>query len=487
MSKRNIVKGSAGYFITNIFNRGLGFLFIVLATRLIGAGGFGLIALGLTIRSLVNNFGIFGLSYSSQKILSGNFDEDKKNYFGAMVVINLSIALIFFLIFIIGSEFIANVIFNKPKFEIVVKVIAFTIVFSLPALLIRALLKAQKEVKSNFIVLVVESAVRVIALLLVFLIEDKIYAVSLSLFISAFASFLIALFIIKKRKLYPAFDEVKSKLKYIMSIGAQFLVIGLGYYFASQTDKLMLGRMVSSESLGIYSISISIAMIIGTLNSSMISIFMPTVSELHRNNNKREIKNTYNFANIIIATINIILFIFFIVYGKKMLDLLFNFDSLKVYYIFILLSLKFIIATFIGPTSALLIMTDNHKTELYNTIFMIILNILLNYFLISYYGVYGAVFATLISTILFNILQLSEIYYYYKFFVFQKIHLYYFISISVISILLINYRIMNLNIIFQSIYFILFTSIILFIFWQKNEVVSKNEIIHFVKNIKSYI
>src|SRR6056297_1915940 len=118
MSKRNIVKGSAGYFITNIFNRGLGFLFIVLATRLIGAGGFGLIALGLTIRSLVNNFGIFGLSYSSQKILSGNFDEDKKNYFGAMVVINLSIALIFFLIFIIGSEFIANVIFIKPKFEI---------------------------------------------------------------------------------------------------------------------------------------------------------------------------------------------------------------------------------------------------------------------------------------------------------------------------------------------------------------------------------
>jgi len=487
MSKKSIVSGSIGYFITNLINRIFGFLFVVLATRLIGADGYGLVALGLTVRGLINNFGMFGLTFSSQKLLSGEFNNEKKNYLGAMSIINTGIAVLAFLVFYFGSEYIAVHLFNKPEFIPVLKIIAVSIIFSLPLSLSRSLLKAQKKVKLNFYTLVLESAFKVVALILVFVLENKVMAVTSSILFSTFISFVLALFIIFKENYYPKYENINVNLKYIISIGSQFLIVGLGYYFASQTDRLMLGRMSTSEALGMYAVAAALAQIIGTLHGSMVSIFMPTVSELHRKGNVEEIEETYYFANIVVASINIIVFLMFMIFGKQILDILFDLSGTKIYIVFLLLSLKYLIGTFVGPTGALLNMTGNHKVEFYNTLFMITANILLNYFLIKYYGLYGAVFATLIAAISQNLIQLVEIYKIYNIFVLKSIHLYYFLSMVVISFILFNFNIINMNIIYKVIYFVIVSLLIFIIFWFKNKVIGKNEVSKFYDMVKTNI
>jgi O-antigen/teichoic acid export membrane protein len=485
MSKKSIVSGSIGYFITNLINRIFGFLFVVLATRFIGADGYGLVALGLTVRGLINNFGMFGLTFSSQKLLSGDFNNEKKNYLGAMSILNTGIAFLAFLVFYFGADYIAVNLFNKAEFIPVLKVIAVSIIFSLPLSLSRTLLKAQKKVKLNFYTLLLESASKVIALILVFVLENKVMAVTSSILFSTFISWILALFIIFKEKYYPKYEDIAGNLKYITSIGSQFLIVGLGYYFASQTDRLMLGRMSTSEALGMYAVAAALAQIIGTLHGSMVSIFMPTVSELHRDGNVKEIEETYYFANIVVASINIIVFLMFMIFGKQLLGILFDLSGTKIYIVFLLLSLKYLIGTFVGPTGALLNMTGNHRVEFYNTLFMITANILLNYFLIKYYGLYGAVFATLIATISQNLIQLVEIYKIYNFLVLKSIHLYYFLSVSIITFVLFNFNIINLNLIYKGTYFVFVSLIIFIIFWFKNKVIGKDEVLKFIKLIKN--
>jgi O-antigen/teichoic acid export membrane protein len=249
----------------------------------------------------------------------------------------------------------------------------------------------------------------------------------------------------------------------------------------------MLGRMSTSEALGMYAVAAALAQIIGTLHGSMVSIFMPTVSELHRKGNVEEIEETYYFANIVVASINIIVFLMFMIFGKQILDILFDLSGTKIYIVFLLLSLKYLIGTFVGPTGALLNMTGNHKVEFYNTLFMITANILLNYFLIKYYGLYGAVFATLIAAISQNLIQLVEIYKFYNIFVLKSIHLYYFISVSIISLILFEFNIINMHFGLKSLYFIAVSLLIFVIFWFKNKVIGKNEVLKFLELIKNYL
>jgi O-antigen/teichoic acid export membrane protein len=249
----------------------------------------------------------------------------------------------------------------------------------------------------------------------------------------------------------------------------------------------MLGRMSTSEALGMYAVAAALAQIIGTLHGSMVSIFMPTVSELHRDGNVKEIEETYYFANIVVASINIIVFLMFMIFGKQLLGILFDLSGAKIYIVFLLLSLKYLIGTFVGPTGALLNMTGNHRVEFYNTLFMITANILLNYFLIKYYGLYGAVFATLIATISQNLIQLVEIYKIYNFLVLKSIHLYYFLSVSIITFVLFNFNIINLNLIYKGTYFVFVSLIIFIIFWFKNKVIGKDDFLKFYDLIKENI
>jgi O-antigen/teichoic acid export membrane protein len=423
MSKLDLIKGSAGYFLSNITNRVLGFLFVVIATRSVGASGYGLIALGLTVKGLTNNFGLFGLSFSSQKYLSGKYNINKRKYFGSMLYINIVIALFSFLILFFGNEYIAINFFNKPEFSLVLKLFSFAIVLGLPMSLLRAVLKAQKKVKLYFYTNLIESSSKLISLMLILVIHNKIVAISLAILISSLCGFLASVQFIYRENLIPQmkfdFDLVYTVLK----TGSQFLLVGLGYYLVSQTDRLMLGSLSTSESLGIYAVSASLAQIPGTLHGSMVAVFMPTVSELFKEENYDLIKENYKFLNYLIGSINITIVIFYIIFGQEILFYLFNFEGEKIYYVFLLLSLKYLFGTLIGPTSSLLNMMNKHKVELFNTLIMLVVNVVLNYFLIIHYDVYGAVVGTLISVILLNFMQIIQIYINFKFWVFNKNHI----------------------------------------------------------------
>ena len=81
------------------------------------------------------------------------------------------------------------------------------------------------------------------------------------------------------------------------------------------------------------------------------------------------------------------------------------------YRVLVVLSGLYFVAAWVGPTGALLQMSDGHRVELVNTIVFIVANVTLNYVLIAAYGVMGAAVATLLSGPLRNAIQVCEIAY----------------------------------------------------------------------------
>ena len=69
-------RASSRFFIINLFNRGLGFVFIIIVSRTISQEEFGIFVLALSIAGIFQIIGGFGLPITIQKFLPLDKDND---------------------------------------------------------------------------------------------------------------------------------------------------------------------------------------------------------------------------------------------------------------------------------------------------------------------------------------------------------------------------------------------------------------------------
>lgn len=420
---KEIVKGTTKYFLSSAVNAGLNILFIFFATRVLGIGGYGLVALGLTVFYLSNNFGMFGFGFYSQKILAGVFNKNKANELGSMFVFNIIASLLLFSILFFGCEPISEKIFNKPELALILKAIAFAILFSLPNNLLRAALKSQKKIEINVLSNVSDGFSRLLFLVFIFFFENDLLVVSSSIVFGSLVSLIITGWLSFKVGVFPVFFRHSNIMKTFIG-GIQFFVVGLGYFLASQTDRLMLGRMVSADDLGLYAVAASVSMIISEVHSSMVAIFMPTIADGFSEKKGDKInKEVYSFSNIFTVAVNFVVLTFFLAFGISIMEIFNIANAERAYFILLILSGGLFLSSLVGPSGALLNMTGRHRIEFINTVILVFINVVFNYFMIREFGSVGAAVATLLSVAILNLVQAFEIYVSYNFFIFKKVHL----------------------------------------------------------------
>ena len=122
------------------------------------------------------------------------------------------------------------------------------------------------------------------------------------------------------------------------------------------------------------------------------------------------VRDAYLFVSQWTGTFNGVALIAFAGVGSWLL-MLFGpeYATQTTYVVLVILSTLYFFGTWVGPTGALLQMTNGHRVELVNTIIFIVSNIGLNYLLIPAYGIIGAALATFGSGLMRNIIQLAEI------------------------------------------------------------------------------
>jgi len=428
---RRTLKGGLGLFLNRIIITLINFVFVFIAARFLGPTKFGLLAILISVFTIVEIFSRFGLHNTIQRFLSGRDEEGSGRNYGTILLIGSVSTFITFIILFFSASFISKRIFNEPELVYLLRYLSIALLFSTPLELSRAVLIAKEKINSIVIIDVVNYAVRLILFVSLFLIFSEIIVVIWAINIGYFSSLVVAIIFLKKLSLKPKFNYSKNSYRKIFNYSLPILFVGLSYVISHQTDRLMIGIFSTAFAVGIYALVSKLSELLHFLHGSFLRIFMPIASDSYRSGNLDDIKKSYCFINRWVSITNSIILMIFAGFGKKIISLFGeDYSVLTSYKILLIIGIYSFFVTWVGPSGALLQMTNKQRVELINTIVFILLNILLNYFLIPIYGVFGAAYATLISGVIRNLMQIIEIRIIYNFYPFDKNHLF-LLSISI--------------------------------------------------------
>lgn len=236
--------------------------------------------------------------------------------------------------------------------------------------------------------------------------QGKFYA---ELTVLALLSLYAVYYMIKKEyiTLDPDREKIKELIAYLLPL--TFSVVGL--FIMGTIDKVFLAKYMDFEAVGIYTVAMTMAVIVNIIYDSSLTAWIPFFYEKLNHGQTGDmrfvIKITLLFsAGVIIVTIFYLLlfpYVFSIMIDEKFNDAMlyipilvigFGFEGLR------------------KPLVGFLTHTNKVKSVGAITFAAAILNIILNIVLIQKYGIYGAAYATLFS---FAFLYLITLYFVHKY------------------------------------------------------------------------
>lgn len=192
---------------------------------------------------------------------------------------------------------------------------------------------------------------------------------------------------------------IKNILKYSIPIGLASAVGTLNI----QLDKLMVGRYLGTELLGIYT-NASRELPITIVATSLTAILIPQLTILLKKEKKDITINLWSHASILAFIIICFFALVFFTFASDVMNLLYSekfITGVSVFRVFCLvLLLRF---TYFGM---ILNAVGNTKFIFYSSIFSLFLNFCLNYVFLVSLGFIGPAIATLISQFVINVIQL---------------------------------------------------------------------------------
>jgi O-antigen/teichoic acid export membrane protein len=415
------IKGGAGFFTASLVKRGFGFLFIVVASRFLGPAEFGVLSLGLSVTGIARSLAVFGLPNTIQRFLSGEGEDRRSQIYGAILLIGGGIAALSATGLYIAAPWLSAGFFDEPTLAEPLRILSISVIVGVGAKLLRAVLQAQEEVQKIVVLDTVRSVGKVLVALLIFLWVRSAAGAAWAV-VGAFAlGAVVAGHYVRHLRIHPSLWVSRTEVWRVLEYSVPLVLVGFSYFLSQQADRLMLGWLSDAEEVGLYTVTSTLAMVMSVLHGSLISIFKPLVSEAYRNNLREEMRSAYLFVSKWVGAVNGAALLAFVGTGLWVLGIFgAEYANTTTYRVLVILSAMYFISTWVGPTGALLQMTDGHRVELVNTIIFVCSNIGLNYILIQYYGVLGAAMATFGSGVFRNVLQVGEIAYWHGFSPFER-------------------------------------------------------------------
>ena len=230
-----------------------------------------------------------------------------------------------------------------------------------------------------------------------------VYAYLTSLCIVSILSVITYQFWFSKKAVLDLEENIENlTIKKILKISVPLMLAQSVQFIMAWTDKLMIGNMISAESVAIYGVAFRFSMGVSITLMAVNSIASPKFAEKFADDNIKGMgKIAIQSAKMIFWTtipLAAILFIFpkfFMgLYGT---EFLIGFEALR------WLVIGRVVNAFSGSVGNLMQMSDQQNMYMKILIIGSVINIMLNYYLIPIYGINGAAFASLISLSFWNL------------------------------------------------------------------------------------
>ena len=389
---RAILKDTSIYAIGDMLTKGIGFFAILFYTHYLSQSEIGTYGYILVLVGFVNTFLILGADNAYARY----FFEFKTHH--ERQVLTTTLFLWFGVWFV--TAIILPVLYSEQISKLLLKTDSYSFAFmmaflSLPLRLFSSMsnqalrneFKTKQFVLYNFFTAIITVGSAFL------LLNYSSYGVS-SIFIGMIMGDIIMLpfrFYAIKELLIAEVDF--SIIKKILVYGVPFIPASVAYWIFSSADRVMLEHMSGLESVGIYTVAVSLSVVMSLVAGAIGQAWSPHAIKAYEED-PEDAKILYiKFLNVLIA-IGLFIILCASLVGKELIELFFPPNYNHVFYplLFLLIGIGFQITTQV--TAAGISIAKKTIYFLYITFFVAVVNIGLNYLLIPYFQETGASIAT---------------------------------------------------------------------------------------------
>jgi O-antigen/teichoic acid export membrane protein len=371
----------------------------------------GIYSLVIAVAGVLSALAFLGLQEGSTRYISiylGNGKGDEVEMVSrSSIQICVISGIVTFVLLYVFSDDLAQYVFYKRELSFPFKVISFSIPFMVVSGILVSIMRGHGMIRPRVFYQDIGTPLYFLlflgaALLMEFSFMGIIYAYTISM---AMVFISVSAYGYKKIGLIPL--PLKKSRFYIKLLGFSLPLIftGIAYMVLTWTDTLMLGRYTTSEEVGIYNVSLSLAKLLPIPFMALSFVFLPLAGEMYGRKQHAELKRTYQVLTKWIFSITFPMFFILFFFPEMTITSLFGDGFVASALPLQIIVVGFLFQAFLGANSTLLIALGLSKAVMNISISGAVINIILNYVLIKQFGlgITGAATATFLAYFFINI------------------------------------------------------------------------------------
>ncbi|TKX86568.1 hypothetical protein EXE43_07730 [Halorubrum sp. SS5] len=256
-----------------------GILVIPILTKLLGPGSYGVwVQYSITLILLTKIAGL-GLQNSMNRYLTQATDNQIKEDYYTVLAVSFSVAIIFSIIIVAFRKTIANALFPTSNGELILFLLAVTVITNIYFVQTLNLLRSQRKIKDMNL----WRSVRILGEIGCLLIGGLVLKSILNVLVGIVLLYISISLLLSVRILaeigfsIPQFQNVRSYLNF----GLPLLFSTLAYWIVNTSDRYIITYFLSLEAVGAYSVIYSLATVVGMVSHPVVNVLFPDLSALH--------------------------------------------------------------------------------------------------------------------------------------------------------------------------------------------------------------
>ena len=396
-------------FLIRIGGQLMGFLLTFVIAHYYGAQGLGNYVLAIVVLRTFTLVPKLGLDIFSIRFIASF---SKKNKWKSIQLFRKKILILISITSIVSSVamyFLADIIVDY--IDVKAEYVKLASFFVLPMVFFILHYQSLRGLKSiaefSFFYRMAQSTFSIVSLFIItaFIKSSNvpIYAFLTSVSIVSVLSFITYKYCFSKKAAFNNEENVEDlTIINILKISIPLMLAQSLQFIMAWTDKLMIGNMMSAESVAVYGVAVRFSMGVTITLMAINSITAPKFSEKFANEDIKGMgKIAIQSAKIIFWT-TIPLAIIFLLFPKFFMglygtDFLIGIEALR------WLIIGRIVNALSGSVGSLMQMSGQQKVYLNILIIGSVINVMLNYYLIPIYGIKGAAISSMISLSFWNL------------------------------------------------------------------------------------
>lgn len=396
------VKASLVYTIASLLSKGLAFITVPIFTRLMSSSEIGVVNIYNSWYSIISVVATLSLTSGGVQLAMKEFRNERDEYLSSVLSLTSLIAIIFGIIYFLASTFWNQVFgMSMPLMILMIFHLLLFPAYDFWLMRQRYEYKYRSAGGVSIISAVLAAGVSVCAVLwasklgIQHLGEVRLFS---NYFVQLSVAFVLWIYIFCRGRTFY------SRRFWRFSLALSIPLIGNS--FASQilsvSDRVMIGRIIDSSAVGIYSTLYTVSSISLLIWNSINAAFVPFLfNNLEKREKRQQIRS---LANGLLAIFSIIAFLMTAV-APEIVRILATKEYYEAIYIMPPIAAGVFLTSVTNLYSNVLIYYKKTKFIMISTIIAAIVNVILNYFGIQKFGYQAAAYTTLIAYVIHALIQ----------------------------------------------------------------------------------